>query len=203
MTPWTAIIPVRSFADGKSRLQGVPTDTAALTAAFLTDLINAGRTCPDIDEVIVVSPDPIVQRHASDLGARALPDGSTTGINGAIEVAREQLPPGAPVAAILGDTPCLGADELTAVLTDAAHHSTSFVPDTAGTGSTIWCSSDATSRSHFGHHSRAEHRLAGAVELGANRTDTTWARARRDVDTAVDLWDAIRLGVGPATAALT
>jgi 2-phospho-L-lactate guanylyltransferase len=49
----------------------------------------------------------------------------------------------------------------------------------------------------FGRRSRAQHVHDGAAELSLDVP-----RARRDVDTAVDLWDACRLGVGPETARL-
>jgi 2-phospho-L-lactate guanylyltransferase len=50
----------------------------------------------------------------------------------------------------------------------------------------------------FGGRSRAAHRAGGAVELNVPDTPSV----HRDVDTAVDLWDALRLGVGPRTAAV-
>jgi 2-phospho-L-lactate guanylyltransferase len=50
----------------------------------------------------------------------------------------------------------------------------------------------------FGGRSRAAHRAAGAVELMLEGI----ASVRRDVDTEVDLWDALRLGVGPRTKAV-
>ena len=199
VTSWTAIIPVRSLIEGKSRLDTPEVDTAALAAAFLTDLIAACSQCKAIDQVVVVSPDPAVHTLAAELGARAVTEGSASGINAAIEKVRSELPEGTPVVAILGDTPSLGANVLDEVLASVGAHATAFVPDTAGTGSTLWCSTDPKARSHFGVHSRAKHRQAGAFELGSGNTTTTWARARRDVDTAVDLWDATRLGVGPAT----
>ena len=46
------------------------------------------------------------------------------------------------------------------------------------------------------------HVTAAVVELGtATSGDDAylWTRARRDVDTDVDLWDAHRIGLGPAT----
>lgn len=199
VTSWTAIIPVRSLTEGKSRLDAPEVDTAALAAAFLTDLIAACSQCAAIDQVVVVSPDPAVHALAVELGARAVTEGSASGINDAIEKVRRELPEGTPVVAILGDTPCLNPNVLDEVLGSVGEHATAFVPDTAGTGSTLWCSTDPEARSHFGAHSRAKHRRAGAFELGSGNTTTIWARARRDVDTAVDLWDATRLGVGPAT----
>lgn len=200
VTTWTAIIPVRSLTESKTRLQGVPEGTSALTAAFLIDAISACLATTRIGSVIVVTPDQDVASLAESHGARVHLEQAPAGINEAITQARADLDPESPIIAILGDTPCLSAEVLDQVLDAANSHAVSFVSDTAGTGSTMWCSHDRQEHSHFGHHSRAEHRNAGAVELGSGRTDPIWAKARRDVDTPVDLWDAVRLGVGPATA---
>ena len=85
------------------------------------------------------------------------------------------------------------------VLACADAYSMSFVSDAAGIGSTMWCSQTVDGHSFFGERSRAQHRSAGYMELGALERSALWARARRDVDTDADLWDALRIGVGPAT----
>lgn len=201
VTSWTAIVPIRSLREGKTRLQGYP-DAAVLTEAFARDVIAACAHCPAIESTMVVSPEPAVIELARDLGCRGVLQTGQEGINPAIEQARSELPEDAAAVAILGDTPCLDGDTLTTVLAQAEAHAVSFVPDTAGTGTTIWATRERAAAPHFGTHSRARHRQAGAVELGTGNATTAWARARRDVDTAVDLWDARRLGVGPATNAL-
>lgn len=198
---WTAVIPIRSFTEGKTRLEVAGIPAGALIEAFARDVVSACADCLSIREVVVVSPDPRVLAFATDCGARALREMGTTGINQAIEYARDQVR--GPIVAILGDTPCLTGAVLKSVLDEAARFPVSFVPDAAGVGTTMWCvGSGNQGRSQFGHHSRAEHRASGAVELGSAETSRPWARARRDVDTEVDLWDARRLGVGPATSAL-
>ncbi len=103
---------------------------------------------------------------------------------------------------ILADTPCLTGAALDAVLAQARNYDVSFVADAAGTGSTMWCAQVPGARSFFGSHSRAHHRASGAIELGVTATSGDaflWTRARRDVDTEVDLWEAHRIGLGPAT----
>lgn len=198
---WTAIIPIRSFSQGKTRLHAPGIPSGELIKAFASDVVDACAACPGIGAVIVVSPDPEVLDFATCRGARALREIRGNGINEAIDYARAAVP--GPIVAILGDTPCLDAAVLTSVLDQAAQFPISFVPDASGVGTTMWCAQPASQgHSHFGHHSRAEHRATGAVELRANDASPTWARARRDVDTDVDLWDARRLGVGPATSAL-
>lgn len=198
---WTAIIPIRSFGDGKTRLHVPAATTASIIQAFAEDVILACTMCPQIARTVVVSPDSVVLTHATDRGCQIHAEDSAAGINTAIDHVRSNV--SGPVIAILGDTPCLTASDLTAVLEQAARHDVSFVPDTSGVGSTMWCAhANSSARSHFGHHSRAEHRSHGAVELGSGNASAQWARARRDVDTDVDLWDAIRLGIGPASTAL-
>jgi 2-phospho-L-lactate guanylyltransferase len=204
--PWTAIIPVRSLTDGKSRLEHPAIAAHTLIEAFVTDVVNACLDCPQIRRTVLVSPDPSAASLTDSLGCEFLAEPAVTGINEAIVATRSALASAEPVIAILGDTPCLTGSVLTAVLQRAEGQALSFVPDAAGTGSTMWCSTDPTAGPHFGHHSRARHREDGAIELGPKQQSpellALWARARRDVDTDVDLWDACRLGTGPATTAL-
>jgi 2-phospho-L-lactate/phosphoenolpyruvate guanylyltransferase len=198
---WTAIIPIRSFIEGKTRLHLPSVDTFSIIEAFADDVILACSTCPQITRTVVVSPDPDVLAHATDRGCEVLVEEAATGINEAINAVRGET--SGPCIAILGDIPCLDATTLTMVLSQAHAHEVSFIADTMGVGSTMWCAqSDSPATSHFGHHSRAEHRAHGAVELGARNASAQWARARRDVDTDVDLWDAMRLGMGPASTSL-
>ena len=202
---WTAIIPIRSFTDGKTRLRTPQATTPSLIQAFADDVIHACSTCPEISRTVVVSPDPQVLALAQVRGCGILEEQGATGINEAITLARTNIE--GPVIAVLGDTPCITGEILTMVLDEARDHSASysasFVADAAGVGSTMWCVQPPSSAtSHFGHHSRAEHRAHGAAELGSGNASPAWARARRDVDTDIDLWDAIRLGLGPASSAL-
>ena len=202
---WTAIIPIRSLTEGKTRLRTPQATTPSLIQSFADDVIRACSTCPEISRTVVVSPDPQVLALAQARGCGILEEQGATGINEAITLARTNIE--GPVIAILGDTPCITGEILTMVLEEARDHSasysTSFVADAAGVGSTMWCVQPPSSAtSHFGHHSRAEHRAHGAIELGTSQASPAWARARRDVDTYIDLWDAIRLGLGPASSAL-
>ncbi len=195
---WTAIVPIRSLNAGKSRLTSRD-DAPTLTGAFAQDVLAACSQCPDIGEVIVVTSDPEVVTLAEGFQARGVIQVGAQGINAAIAQCRALVDANAPVVAILGDTPCLTAETLSTVLAAANDHDVSFVADTTGTGSTMWCAKDPNATSYFGEHSRAHHRAAGAVELGGNQRSEQWLRARRDVDTEIDLWDAQRIGVGPAT----
>ena len=200
---WTAIVPVRSLTEGKSRLLTGSSPAPSLIEAFARDVLRACGDSAHIGRTIVVSPDASIEALAREGNSEFVPEPSASGINEAIASVRAICAPNQPVIGILADTPCLTGATLDAVLTHARDYDVSFVADAAGTGSTMWCAQVPGARSFFGSHSRAHHRASGAVELGSTAKSGDdaylWTRARRDVDTDVDLWDAHRIGLGPAT----
>ena len=200
---WTAIVPVRSLTEGKSRLLVGSSPTPGLIEAFARDVLRACGESANIGRTIVVSPDASIQTLTREATSEFVPEPSASGINEAIATVRAICEPHQPVIAILADTPCLTGATLDAVLAHARDYDVSFVADAAGTGSTMWCARVPGAHSFFGSHSRARHRASGAVELGGTATRGEdaflWTRARRDVDTDVELWDAHRIGLGPAT----
>ena len=200
---WTAIVPVRSLTEGKSRLLTGSSPVPSLIEAFARDVLRACGESANIGRTIVVSPDASIEALAREGNSEFVPEPSASGINEAIASVRAICAPNQPVIGILADTPCLTGATLDAVLTHARDYDVSFVADAAGTGSTMWCAQVPGARSFFGSHSRAHHRASGAVELGSTAKSGDdaylWTRARRDVDTDVDLWDAHRIGLGPAT----
>lgn len=189
---WTVVIPAKALPAAKSRLAPASPDPQAhqrLVEAIRADTTAAAREAGSVARVLVVSDRPggsgvLVQR--------------ATGLNPALAEAAEHAArewPGDGIAALVGDLPCLTAGELDDALAGAAAHTRSYVPDAEGTGTTLLAvRPGAALRPEFGSRSALRH-AAGAVELEAG------PGLRRDVDTADDLEAAIRLGVGPATAA--
>jgi 2-phospho-L-lactate guanylyltransferase len=157
--------------------------------------------CPDVVLPVVVTDDPEATRQAVSLGALVVADRPGSGLNPALRFGAEQAlqaRPDAGVALLSADLPALRSDELHRVLTQAASHAGAFVADASGLGTTLVSSSHGPPTPAFGRRSRARHRTCGLVEI----TLPDVASVRRDVDDAVDLWDAVRLGVGPATRAV-
>jgi 2-phospho-L-lactate guanylyltransferase len=200
--PWTAVVPVKHTSIAKTRLTS---DDARLrrhlALAFAADTVGAIVRCDSVLDVVVVTDDPDARRVTSDLGAHVVGDTPDRGLNPALvhglDVARRRRPAHG-VVMISSDLPALRPDELAHALDEAGRHAVAFVSDTAGTGTTaLMCRSDARVVPHFGARSRAWHRSAGYAEVRS----TTIPTVRRDVDTWTDLWDARRLGVGPATRA--
>jgi 2-phospho-L-lactate guanylyltransferase len=196
---WIVVVPVKALDRGKTRLS---TRTAGhrreLALALALDTVRAAVSCPVVEDVVVVGDDDVREAVAA-LGARWLPDPGD-GLNPAITAAVAELDPSSPVAALVGDLPALRPDELATALGLAAAVGRGLVSDAAGIGSTLLTATPGTALDpRFGGRSRAAHRASGAVELVA--AAGVLAGLRRDVDTEVDLWDAVRLGVGPATTA--
>jgi 2-phospho-L-lactate/phosphoenolpyruvate guanylyltransferase len=198
---WSVIVPVKRPEVAKTRLANLAGPRrAALARAFAADTIAAALTCSEVAEVIVVTDDAQAAREAAERGAVVVADAPDAGLNAALRhgmATAVQRRPDAPVAALSADLPALRPAELAVVLRTAANHPIAFVSDVAGIGTTLYAVTDPTAfEPHFGGRSRAAHRASGAVEIDQAGIGSV----RRDVDTAVDLWDAVRLGVGTRTA---
>jgi len=200
---WSVVVPVKRPEIAKTRLADVAgARRPELARAFAADTVAAALACPDVADVVVVTDDAQTAAEATAAGALVVADEPAAGLNAALrhgaEVVRRRRP-GGYVAALSADLPALRPDELATTLRVALGHPVSFVGDAAGTGTTLYAVTPAgTFEPRFGGRSRAAHRAEGAAELTVPDTPSV----HRDVDTAVDLWDALRLGVGPRTAAV-
>jgi len=199
------IVPVKRLELAKSRLRGTlpGVDHDALVVAMAMDTLAAALASPAVSRALVVSGDPDIAAAAVGIGAEVIADVPDAGLNPALAYAAAHVrrrsvtatPPG--VVALTGDLPALRTDELTAALHAASAIRRSFVTDTAGTGTVLLAAPPGLQlEPSFGGASAATHAASGAVDLGL-----AWPTLRRDVDTAADLAAAVRLGVGPRTAA--
>ena len=194
---WSAVIPVKRPEHAKTRLTDAVGELRPVMArAFAADTVAAASACPSVAQVIVVTDDPDATDAAAAQGAIVIPDSPDAGLNAALGhgAAEARLRrPDAGVAAIAADLPTLRTDELARVLEAATAHDASFLSDAAGVGTTLYAvGPGVVFAPSFGGRSRATHRAAGVVELDVADVPT----ARRDIDTPVDLWDAMRLGLG-------
>jgi 2-phospho-L-lactate/phosphoenolpyruvate guanylyltransferase len=198
---WSVVVPVKRPELAKTRLRTLAGPyRAELARAIAADTVAAATRAREVGEVVAVTDDAVTTEELRALGAVVAADDPGDGLNpalrhgAAVALARR---PGAPVATLSADLPALRPDELDVALRAARHHPVSFVADVAGTGTTLYAAVDALRfRPEFGPRSRAAHRAAGAAELDLPGVPSV----RRDVDTPVDLWDAIRMGTGPRTA---
>jgi 2-phospho-L-lactate guanylyltransferase len=200
---WSLVIPVKVLSHAKSRLAGLAGPRRAeLALAMAADTVAAAVGCQQVGAVIVVSDDQAAAGELAGLGALVVPDEPAGGLNpalvhGASVVAR--LHPGSATGALAADLPALRPDELGRALRAAAAWPEAFVPDAAGSGTTLYTAAPGREfLPRFGPGSRRRHLAAGVTELALDDT----AGLRRDVDTPGDLSSAARLGLGPRTAAI-
>lgn len=200
---WTAIVPVKALGEAKSRLlPGDDPSRPELALAFAQDCATALRDAESVHRVLLVSDDDRVRRLAEGLGIDWIPEAPHAGLNAAASHGLAQVSAG-PVTVVAGDLPCITGSAIERVLALADSTARAFVSDAAGTGTTMLLAHSARQcHPAFGERSRARHAADGCLDLGLDAdapTRSLLARARRDVDTAVDLADALRIGVGPAT----
>lgn len=194
--PFVVLVPVKSPALGKTRLQVPDHLRPGLAAAFARDTVTAARRTPGVAEVVVVTADPEVTAHARQHGLTTEPDSG--GLNGSLRAAARSVRsrhPGAVPVALCADLPCLRPADLEAALAQVGAGACWFVADADGRGTTTYAAPYDAFDPRFGVHSRTAHLAAGAVEVrGALET------LRRDVDDEAALAAALRLGVGAFTA---
>ena len=186
---WHALVPAKAMHTAKSRL-----NRDELVAAFLIDTVTALIGSPRVACVSVITSDRELEALARDLGAQTVLEPTPSGLLNALELGMRTIQPSMGTLIALGDLPCLTPADVNAFLESADLYDSSFACDSEGTGSTMWARRPgSTALPHFGVRSRAAHRESGAVEIPGSPS------AHRDVDTPTALWDAIRIGLGPAT----
>jgi 2-phospho-L-lactate guanylyltransferase len=166
------------------------------------DVRDAVLTCQGVEEIVVVTRDPLWRSLLGVRRLRFVADSPTDSLNDALRrgaATCETTRPGHGVAALTADLPALRPTELGLALGQADVASTFFVPDAHGDGTTLFAArSHAQFWPHYGVGSRARHIEAGALEV--HRPEL--AGIRQDVDTVEDLERARALGLGHHTGAV-
>jgi 2-phospho-L-lactate guanylyltransferase len=207
---WCLVVPVKPLDRAKSRLAAPDIDPvlrARLALAFAADMVEAALSAKHVVGIVAVTDDGLAAEVLGRIGAAPVPDLPDAGLNPAFahgaRIARE-MHGDVGVAAVAADLPALRAEELDAVLEAVSEPRLSrpprwFVPDAHDIGTTmLFAPSGIELDPRFGGPSRRAHLDSGAELVGLPDI----ASLRRDVDTPEDLAAAVRLGVGPRTAAL-
>jgi 2-phospho-L-lactate/phosphoenolpyruvate guanylyltransferase len=201
---WSVVVPAKRLAAAKTRLAPLtaslddraPTGHRELVLALLADTVAAARASPAVEQVLVVTDEPLAVAVVTALGARTVGDEPDRGLNAALAHGARQarIGSGGPVAALSSDLPALRPAELTGALLAAAAVPRAFVADAEGSGTTLLAVREGDLDPRFGPGSAAAHAAGGAVPLVGD-----WPGLRQDVDTPADLHAACWLGVGPRT----
>lgn len=190
-----AVLPVKRFADAKQRLSGgVAQGTRrALAEAMLTDVLVALRRTTRLDEVIVVTAEPVAEALAAGYGAQVVHDPDEAGQSVAAATGLRSLGGRAELALLVpGDCPALDPRELDALLGSVEPApSVVVVPDRHGTGTNgLLLHPPRAIDPSFGPGSRERHEQL-AEEAGASLRVEPVPSLVLDVDTPDDL-DALR-----------
>jgi 2-phospho-L-lactate guanylyltransferase len=204
-----AVLPVKSFANAKQRLGDAVggSDRERLAAAMVGDVLAALGAVPQIDDVIVVTAEPLAAEAAERAGGAVVNDPEEIGQSAAagrgIDAA---LARGAERALLVpGDCPAVDPDEVARLLArPACGPSVVIVPDRHGSGTNaLLLTPPGAVAPSFGTGSFARH-AARAHAAGATVKVCDLPSLGLDVDTPDDL-AALRsaLDARPATAART
>jgi 2-phospho-L-lactate guanylyltransferase len=200
---FNAIIPIRSWETGKSRLHDDAAVRHELARAFALDTVDCASRARLVGRVVVVTDDAVVAADVRKLGARVVRERSrdrVDSLNAALHRARlwtAHRHTHEPVVVVPADLPALTPGVLDHVLLVARREDFAFVPDAEGSGTTLLVAAEPRLLDHaYGAGSAHAHE-----ERGAARLDGAPAAARQDVDTLEDLVRAQHLGLGSRTTA--
>jgi 2-phospho-L-lactate/phosphoenolpyruvate guanylyltransferase len=186
-----AILPIKSFADAKQRLQNELSagPRRALAEAMYSDVLVALRRANSVDEMLVVSADNGAQQIGGGYGAQVLDDAqrghnaaASLGIGWALEAGIDR------VVLVPGDCPLLDPTELDDLLARPVdEHSVLIIPDRHGTGTNalVLTPPDALAPS-FGPGSCERH-SANAEAAGISHEVVEVSSLALDIDTPEDL----------------
>jgi 2-phospho-L-lactate/phosphoenolpyruvate guanylyltransferase len=200
----TALVALKRSEAAKSRLGSLP-DPLRRRLAW-TMALDTLRALAAVLPVIVISNQPGIDARlrSEKIAARVLAESHSVGINAALQHGeRVALAAGfRGVLASVGDLPALRTESVRAVLAAAEKYPRAFLADASGVGTTMLTAIGTDLAPHFQGRSAAAHRASGAIGIDAEDLGRPVPDARRDVDSDVDLADALRLGLGPSTAQL-
>lgn len=193
------VVPVRGFAQGKSRLAATlePAQRARLNRElFARTLAAVTAACGRAERCIVVSPDRDVRHHATALGAAAIDEPAVCAREGGVEAGlNAALATGAQVAARRGalrvlllaaDLPGIGADPIARFAAAADEGAAAIAPDRHRRGTNaLLLPAGAEAALRFGANSLAAHRAAFAA-LGIALREWDDPALAFDLDTPED-----------------
>jgi 2-phospho-L-lactate guanylyltransferase len=201
-----AVLPVKSFSRAKQRLGeaiGVR-EREELAAAMVADVLDALAAVHEIDDVVVVTAEPLAARAAEDAGAIVVDDPEEAGQSAAAArgVDTALVRGAGRVLLVPGDCPAIDPREVSALL--GRRGGVVIVPDRHGSGTNaLLLEPPQVMPPSFGAGSFARH-AALARAAGAEVKVAELPSLSLDVDTPADL-AALRtaLDARPDTAART
>lgn len=171
MSRW-ALIPIKGFERGKSRLADVltPTERESLTRDLFEHVASVLRASPVIDEIAVVSDSAEAREHARSLGIVALSDGDDSqGLADVVDRALQELERRGATSVLIcmGDLPELTVQDIASVTRQLDESDVVLVPDLLQEGTNVIALKPATALpSCLGHADSLRRHHERARELG-------------------------------------
>ena len=166
-----AVLPVKAFARGKSRLGGVLSDPVrtAFARGLFEHVAAVLKEAPRVRGVVVVSDDAEVRARAEALGFVTVTDPVATGLAAVVDhgVAEARARAASATFVCMADLPRLQVTEIEQVIDALAEHEVIVVPDLVEAGTNLLCTSPAGAFSScFGRSDSFACHLARAREHG-------------------------------------
>jgi 2-phospho-L-lactate guanylyltransferase len=192
-----AIVPVKQFESGKSRLASLFTidERAELSELLLDNTLNALTKTSALSKVIIVSSDERAEQIVKTYGAKFLKEEKDNGVNNAIAFADNYSSKAGADATIVipQDLPLLLPEDIDMICGYAEQHEKSLIicPSVRYDGSNALLRRPSLLiNTYFDNDSYHMH-LKTAIEAGANITVFLSYRIMRDIDTVEDVKNII------------
>lgn len=193
----SAIVPQKALAAAKSRLEIALSAPArlSLSLGLLRHVCMTLRAVPDVETMIVLTPDPEVRARVASWGVTVLPDPAPEFNAALAQALAATARPGRGVLIIAADLPLLQPADVMALLRRGAAGALVLAPSKEGTGTNaLLVPPGIPFRTAYGAGSRAAHRRE-ACARGLALTEVVHAGLAFDVDTPADVASLGRLPV--------
>jgi 2-phospho-L-lactate guanylyltransferase len=192
MSRW-ALIPIKGFDRGKSRLSEVltPLERARLARDLFEHVVRVLRASPVVDDIAVVSDSPEACEHAERLGILALSDATgSQGLADAVDGALQDLERrgATSVMICMSDLPDLTVQDIASVARQLDESDVVLVPDLLQQGTNVVAVKPATCLpSCLGHEDSLHRHYVRARELELTVSVQLSSGIAFDVDRPGDL----------------
>jgi len=192
MSRW-ALIPIKGFERGKSRLSGVltPLERAQLARDLFEHVVQVLRASPEIDEIAVVSDSVEARKHAERLGVVALSDADhSRGLADVVDAALQDLERRGATSAMIcmSDLPHLTVQDIASVARQLDESDVVLVPDLLQQGTNVIALKPATCLpSCLGHEDSLHRHRERARDIGLTVSVQLSSGIAFDVDRPRDL----------------
>lgn len=196
MSGIVAVIPIRSFTEGKSRLAGAlsPLDRERLVRAMFEHVVDTVRRSGAVDRIVVVSPDPAVLSAAKSFDPALetlLQPSDQAGLNAAVAIGRDRAirERAGGVLVLFGDLPVVQPEDVRSLVRRDAP--VVIATDRHGSGTNalmlrLGSRAGETFTFAYGPNSRQRH-LEEAERLGLETVTAISAGTAIDLDTVDDI----------------